>query len=742
MVYEIFTYGGGDYLVEVLNATIRIMGANSFTTAMRISILFGLISVLFDIAINGNFTKGVKYYISFLLIYNAMFVPKIDVIITDPINQIQGDRKVDNVPFGLGFMAHTISSLGNWMTDIFGMNFALPNDLQYNKNGMLFGSKIIKDTFNARMPDERTSNNFNNFIRQCIIPAVNLRRITVEQILKTSSIQEFLNAGKNGVLAYDFINTNGKRQINLCNDTAEILKDINLEVNKLIKQQENNFNKNNNANISSVNQYILGIQDNVTKTFEQSLIANAISDTTQEYLAITGANAGAINYAITKDDIQRKQNGILQWIQAGKFLPLLKIIIEAMFYSLFPIVILLALLPNGFKIFKNYFLILIALQVWSPLYAILNLIMTLEQKYKLASVIAQGGGVVSLYSKQAIIDTVQGIQMQAGLLAFMIPPLSFKIIQGMQNLGESMASGIASSGSFATSNLVSEVASGNLSYGNGNFKNIAFDNMNANKHDTNYTDFSGIKRKQNSDGIIATSTDFGTVYDTTANRNNTGVSANFSESLENGLHRAVANAEMISKNRANTLNDTITRLNSSYRENSDATTSWGTTAKGELSLKTSGGFKVFGNGATVEGVVSGAIQAGYDKRKAKQLGEEFGLLKNQQKAYTEALNKQSNYQESLDYVKRTGANISRDLIDEMFRDMRANGISENEIKELAGNKELQAIEAQKYAFSKFGIEQPNTYKKHKSGTEQMQNSWDNLGFDNEYQNKLNNKNNN
>lgn len=59
MVYEIFTYGGGNYLVEVLNALVRIMNGNAFTTALKISLMFGLFSILFDIAMNGNFTKEI-----------------------------------------------------------------------------------------------------------------------------------------------------------------------------------------------------------------------------------------------------------------------------------------------------------------------------------------------------------------------------------------------------------------------------------------------------------------------------------------------------------------------------------------------------------------------------------------------------------------------------------------------------------------------------------------------------------
>lgn len=475
MIYEIFTYGGGDYLVEVLNGIVRIMGDNSFTTALKIFLLFGLFSIMFDIALNGNFTKSVKYYISFFLIYNILFVPKVDVLIVDPINQIQGDRKVDNVPFGLGLSAHTITLLGNWMTKVFGMNFVLPNDLQYNKNGILFGSSIVKDTLNKKISDITISSNFNNYIRQCIVPAVNLKRINVEDIFKADNLQDFLALGHNGVLAYTYESSTGS-SIVLCNDTTTLYQKINDEISELMQQQDNVFNKNNNANITDINQYILGISQSTQKTFEQSLLTNAISDSAQEYLSITGADAGATNYAITKDNMQRKTNSILQWLQAGEFLPLLKVIMEAFFYGIFPIIILMTMLPNGIRYFKYYILILLALQVWSPLYAILNLIMTLEQKYKISGIVSETGSTLSLYNKEAIMDITQRIQMQAGLLAFLIPPLSFKIVQGMQGFGESIASGIASAGSYATSQVVSEVASGSLSYGNTAFKNTNYGN--------------------------------------------------------------------------------------------------------------------------------------------------------------------------------------------------------------------------------------------------------------------------
>lgn len=747
MIYEIFTYGGGDYIVEVLNAIVRVMGANSFTTALRIFLLFGLFSVLFDIAINGNFTKGVKYYISFLLIYNVLFVPKVDVLVIDPINQIEGNRKVDDIPFGLAFTAHTISSLGSWMADVFGMNFVLPNDLQYNKNGILFGSTLIQDTFNARLSNSKTQSNFNNYIRQCIIPSVMLKKKDNTEFINSNSIQDLLDVGKNGVLAYDFIDDTGNKKINLCSDNIEIAKDINIEINKLMLQQESIFNKNNNANITDINQYILGVQESTTKIFEQSLIANAISDATQEYLSNSEANAGAINYALTKDNIQKKTNGVLQWIQAGKFLPLLKIVIESMFYGLFPIVILLAMLPNGIKIFKNYVLILLALQVWSPLYAILNLIMTLEQKYKISGIISQTGNIISLYNKQAIIDVTQGIQIQAGLLAFLIPPLSFKVVQGLQNFGENMASGIASSGSFASSQVISEVASGSLSYGNTAFKNTnygnesfdnkSYNNTSANKYDTDVVKNYGKSFETGGDGITHAKYSDGLETTNINKRISSNLGTNFTTN-ENQLvasQTALKNAKSTTESYANAYIKSIQDLQQFSFADSQVngkvhSLSNSDSIKGNVGV--SGKIGTSGNNihASIDydKIVSWADSNNISVEDRKTLTDLISQTKQLQTSYNQAYNEQNSKERNLNYALNTSVSSTLNANNEVERHLREDlGWDQEKIDYTAKNnpKEIELIGRRHLSSQVFNTNKPQTLEKINSSTEIAKNSYNN-----------------
>jgi hypothetical protein len=350
------------------------------------------------------------------------------------------------------------------------------------------------------------------------------------------------------------------------------------------------------------------------------------------------------------------------------------------------------------------------------------------------------GNIISLYNRQAILNISQGIMTQAGVLAWSIPVLSYKVIAGMQGFAEGL-SGVAHSGAFTASQVVSEVASGNLSYGNGSFKNISwgnenFNNTQGNKHDTNETHFEGMRKTQDSSGVITTETGSGITYDTTSNRSNTGVVGNFSESLTNNLQRQVAETKTNTENKLLARNESMTDFDKSFSKLTGETVKSGWDAKGSVEVKTSAGLKIFGNGATAEGVVSYAVNGGVSNDVAKQLGEKFNLMKNSQKSYNEALNSQISKEEHLSYVTSTGANITRELTDEMFNKMRTSGTNEQDIKNLSNNSAELSKELQNYAFSKFGIDKPEMLNKANRQMQNYSNKYENTSYDTDFDNKL------
>jgi conjugal transfer mating pair stabilization protein TraG len=734
MIYEIYTFGGGEVIIEVLNAVVRIVGGNSFITAIKISLLFGMLATFFDIAVNGGFTKGVKYYVSFLLAYNILFVPRVDVLVTDSLNpNIQVNRKVDDVPFGIGFMGHTISALGNWLTKTFEMNFSLPDDLQYSKNGMLFGSVLVKQTLSSRVREPRVFTNFNNYIRQCTFASVQLGKTKLEDVIASKDVKTFLKYGSNGVLAYEYIDLDGEKSNKLCNDTGVIESEMGAESKKI----QTSLNGKDTAL-----EYAANIKEDAEKIFEQTLVMNAIEDSTQDYLALTEAEAAATNYAITKDDLQRKQAGIMQWLQANKYLPVLKITIECMFYALFPIAILLTMLPNGFKIFKSYVMILISLQMWSPLYAVLNLIMTLEQRYRIGEIMKRTGDSISLLNKAAIFDISQGIATQAGLMAWSIPVLAQKIVSGMERLAE-VSGGIAQAGMHSTNQFAGEVSSGNMSYGNGSFKNTSYDNTNANKHDTTETHFSGTKQTMGGNGIIYNEYEDGTKTTNASRRNtsNLGVDFKTNESQVNSSATALREAKSVAETNAISYAKSLQEVeNFQYSNNKikgkTHTVSDSNTFKYGGGIH--GGLKGFSIGGDYEKIKSWANSNITSEEERRTFMSTVDKARRQEQSYNQSVQDQITKERNLNYAKNTSVNSTLDANNEVERHLREDkGWTQEKLDDAIKNnpREIEKIGREHLSNLIFNTNSPEMNSKFrntvKSAEESNQNQ--NKMIDNQYQ---------
>ena len=738
MIYEIFTHGGGDYVVEVLNAIVRVMGGNNFLAAIKISLLFGFFTVFLDIAINGSFIKSAKFYLIAMLSYNMLFLPKVDVIVTDPVSSITTDRKVDNVPFGLAFFAHTISSLGNWLTDTFEMNFALPDDLRYNKTGLLFGSTVLEQTLSTRISDSRVRNNFHNFIRQCITTSVHLKITTLDDVLKSQDIATLLNYGQNGVLAFEFTDKANQTTNRLCKDSGDLKSELDGEITKIIANQQT---KNNGKSGDEVLSYMLDVSESTNKVFGQTLMMNAIEDSAEEYLAMVGAEAGATNYAITKDDLQRKQTGILQWLQADKYLPLLKITIEAMFYAMFPIVIVMLVLPNGFKIFKSYILILIALQMWAPLYAILNLIMTLQQKHRINLLMTETGNIISLYNRQAILNISKGIMTQAGVLAWSIPILSYKIVVGMQGLAEGL-NNIAQSGASTTNQVASEVGSGSLSYGNANFKNTSwgnesYSNTNANKYDTDTVKNYGKSFETGGDGITHSKYSDGLETTNTSKRISSNLGTNFTTNENQSVASQIAlkSAKSSTESYANAYSKSLQDLQQFSFADSQANSKTHSLSNSDA-IK--GNFGVSGKigtssnnihaGVDYDKIISWADSNNISAEDKKTLNDLVGKTKQYEISYNQAYNEQKSKESDLNYALNTSVSSGFNANNEVERHLREDlGWSQEKIDYTAKNnaREIELLGRKHLSSQVFSSNKPKMFDEINSSIDVAKNSNEN-----------------
>ena len=85
-MYELFTLGGGTYLVDLLNAVAAITGGGAFVTLAQLAGIAGLAWVLFRTAFGGSWKDNAKWLLLFMAVWGAMIVPKTTVRVVDRLD--------------------------------------------------------------------------------------------------------------------------------------------------------------------------------------------------------------------------------------------------------------------------------------------------------------------------------------------------------------------------------------------------------------------------------------------------------------------------------------------------------------------------------------------------------------------------------------------------------------------------------------------------------------------------------
>ena len=115
-MYELFTLGGGTYLVDLLNAVAAITSGGAYVTLAQLAGVGGLGWVLFRTAFGGSWKDNAKWMLLFVTVWGAMIVPKATVRVVDRLDPALAPAVVANVPIGLALFASLTSQVGDGLT--------------------------------------------------------------------------------------------------------------------------------------------------------------------------------------------------------------------------------------------------------------------------------------------------------------------------------------------------------------------------------------------------------------------------------------------------------------------------------------------------------------------------------------------------------------------------------------------------------------------------------------------------
>lgn len=479
---EIFTVGGGDYLVNVFQAVAAWTGNGGYKSLLQVVMVMGLGLSALTLAFNQDWRAWINWFLGATLIYSCLMVPRLDVHVTDRLNPSLAPANVSNVPLGLALMASFTSQVGDYLTGSAEVVFGLPGDLNYSKNGMIYGARLYDATRSLRISDPEFAGNLDEHFRQCVFYDVLLGRYSMKELAETGDIWATIAPGSQAraqrFLTRDATTGQVSSNIMTCRDAYDTL---NAQWAGLVDAMGSVFGRqlypNQTAALAKAKlfadlpvayEYLTGVSANATEIFKQTLTINAMSQAMHSMSGSSGAGNVDV-YAQTRADIQTERTYGSIASNAMKWVPLLNVVLTVLFYALFPVLFPLFLLPKTGPIaLKGYVTGFFYLAAWGPLFVILHMMLMYKGAADMSAVAGSNG--LSLASFIGMADVNSDIGLLAGYLIASVPFLAGGVAKGAMAISHHATSYLNPSQN-AAEEAAREASTGNVSLGNTSFEN-------------------------------------------------------------------------------------------------------------------------------------------------------------------------------------------------------------------------------------------------------------------------------
>lgn len=478
---EIFTIGGGEYIVNVLNAVAAWTGAGGYKSLIQVTMVMGLAMAVIILAFNQDWRAWLHWFLGATLIYMCLMVPRLDVHVTDRINPSLAPAQVANVPLGLALMASFTSQIGDYLVQSSETVFGLPDDLDYSKNGMIYGSRLFDATRSLRISDPEFAASLDEHFKQCVFYDLLLGRYSMTEVSQSSDIWAVIAPGS-AARAQKFLTRNPDDSVSAniitCREAynslnsrwAGMIDDMGTIFGRQLypKQTAALAKAKLMADLPIAYSYLSGVSQNASVIFRQVLTINAMKQAIHGMAGSSGT-ASVDVFAQTRADIQteRTYSSIAQ--NAMKWVPILNVVLTVVFYALFPVLFPLFLMPRTGPIaLKGYITGFFYLAAWGPLFVILHMILMFKGASDISGAAGETG--LSLANFSGMVDVNNDIGVLAGYLVASIPFLAGGIARGALAISGQATSYLNPSQN-AAEEAAREASTGNVSLGNSNIEN-------------------------------------------------------------------------------------------------------------------------------------------------------------------------------------------------------------------------------------------------------------------------------
>ena len=472
MEYVIYTVGNAEFLRAIFNGVTMITTSDSFPTLISIGLMFGILYVCWESVFNATRTFNIQHMLVAVLMYLVMFRPTRTVVIQDVYNVGGSDITVDNVPLGVATSGSIVSRIGyklcvlieqayqpaNAVATVHEGGFAEPLRILNQFRNFDFGPKLF-ETMNVKqgvyVPSGETGaveSDFKtaiaNYIDKCTYTEIAMGHTSPDKIKTAAASTNPLKSPSGMYHVYLPLNIdsgNHDKQVFSCTAGYDALvsainerlgdpevkqviaRGIGGSATRSVAGDDEGATGGADATVqitgalNALGKNVDDVQALVrTRIIESALQRAATGYYKSQQDTLTGV---AVTSAIEQRNVQWASEGTM----FTKSVHALMTFIEGFCYAIMPIMAFVFVMgAMGMRIVGKYFQIILWIQLWYPIMAIVNLYIINSTRTALAPYPTSW----SFYDTNAMFHEVQTHIGVAGMMLGATPLLALLIITG------------------------------------------------------------------------------------------------------------------------------------------------------------------------------------------------------------------------------------------------------------------------------------------------------------------------
>ncbi|WP_020482766.1 conjugal transfer protein TraG N-terminal domain-containing protein [Methylomonas sp. MK1] len=439
-MFEIFSVGDSAYLQAVLNAIAMISGTGDYRTAAAVGGLIGVIIVMLRALLQWD-GRGIRYqdlllaYVLWLMLY----APSVRVSIEDAYTG--SVVVVDNVPLGPAVVGSVMSNMGYRTTRLFEQGFGTPSmtgngfadslqTLTAVRKNLL--SRVNLGAANVPNASSDMETSFANYVRECTLTGVDLNQKSVDAILRDADPLNAIRFDSDIYMTQIYVG--GQPQTKTCTDAWADLSGV----------ATGNFA----TALEGLLQPSLGVPaaaDTVPKIQDafDALAGPGVVDAADYMLmsaimpmfekGVIGRHEDGLHWnkaAMVEQAIQQRNT---QWAAEqtlfAKIVRPMMAFIEGLSYAIAPIMAFVVMLGNvGIRMNIGYFSMLLWIQLWMPILAVINLFIQMSAAGKMAALTTATYNLPSMMGIYQLDMELQQWLSIGGMLAASTPAITLMLI--------------------------------------------------------------------------------------------------------------------------------------------------------------------------------------------------------------------------------------------------------------------------------------------------------------------------